>query len=129
MKVPSHALSHTHKNPILRSLSNRHNDLRSVWIHPQTAEERGIDNGDRVQIETAKGRRQTATARVTQLVHPEVLATQGCGGGWTKGSDSEEVNFNDLLNIDADHIDFVSGALDSYIAADVRRLPDHGSAT
>ena len=120
MKVPNHALSHTHKNSILNTLSNRHNDLKSVWINPRTAAARGITHGDLVEIETTQGRRQTATARVTQLVHPEVLATQGCGGGWTKGSGGDEVNFNALLNIDVEHIDFVSGALDSAIAADVR---------
>ncbi len=122
MKVPNHALSHTHKNSILSTLSNRHNDLRSVWINTKTAATRGINHGDLVEIETTQGRLQTATARVTQLVHPEVLATQGCGGGWTKGSSGDEVNFNALLNIDADHIDFVSGALDSAIAADVRKV-------
>ncbi len=63
------------------------------------------------------------------MVHPEVLATQGCGGGWTNGSDSDEVNFNALLNIDADHIDFVSGALDSCIAATVRKVPEPGGAS
>ena len=128
MKVPNHALSHTHKNPILKTLSTRHNDLRSVWIHPETAAGRGIADGDEVRIETSQGRRQTATARVTQLVHPEVLATQGCGGGWTKLSDSDEVNFNALLNIDVDHIDFVSGALDSAIAADVSKITDGGAS-
>ena len=35
MKVPNHALSHTHKNSILSTLSTRHNDLRSVWINPR----------------------------------------------------------------------------------------------
>ena len=33
------------------------------------------------------------------------------------------MNFNALLNIDVEHIDFVSGALDSAIAADVRKVP------
>ncbi len=84
MKVPNHALSHTHKNPILSTLSNRHNDLKSVWINPQTAAGRGISSGDRVEIETSQGRRQTATARVTQLVHPEVLATQAAAGAGPK---------------------------------------------
>ena len=121
MKVPNHALSHTHKNTILNTLSRRHNDLKSVWINPITAAGRGITNGDLVEIETSGGRLQTATARVTELVHPEVLATQGCGGGWTKDGSQDEVNFNALLNIDVDHIDFVSGALDSAIAADVRK--------
>ena len=126
MKVPNHALSHTHTNSILSTLSTRHNDLRSVWINPKTAAARGISHGDLVQIETSQGRRQTATARVTQLVHPEVLATQGCGGGWSKGSGGDDVNFNALLNIDVDHIDFVSGALDCAIAADVRTVPASG---
>ena len=120
LKMPNHALSHTHRNPLLTNLSRRHNDLRTVWIHPSTAESRGVSEGDRVLIETSGGRSQTASARVTQLVHPEVLATQGCGGGWTRGADSDEVNFNALLTVDADHIDFVSGALDSCIAATVR---------
>ena len=77
MKVPNHALSHTHKNSILSTLSSRHNDLKSVWINSKTAAARGISHGDRVVIETTGARRQTANARVTQLVHPEVLATPG----------------------------------------------------
>ena len=51
MKVPNHALSHTHKNSILSTLSSRHNDLRSVWINPKTAAVRGISNGDLVEID------------------------------------------------------------------------------
>ena len=70
-------------------------------------------------IETSEGREQTATARVTELIHPEVLATQGCGGGWTDSTTREEVNFNALLAIDEDHIDFLSGALDSTVSARV----------
>jgi anaerobic selenocysteine-containing dehydrogenase len=81
MKVPNHALSHTHRNPLLQSLSARHDDLRTVWINTRTAAERNIADGDLVVIETFEGRRQRATANVTEFVHPEVLATQGCGGG------------------------------------------------
>lgn len=122
MKMPNQALSHTHRNPMLAALSARHNDLRSVWINPVTAAAKDIDDGERVLIETFEGRRQTATARVTNLVHPEVLATQGCGGGWAAGADSDEVNFNALLAIDEDHIDFLSGALDCCISARVSKL-------
>ena len=85
LKLPQHALSHTHINPLLSSLSARHRDLSSVMIHPQTAGRFGIADGDRVTIETSEGRTHDAWARVTNLVHPEVLATQGCGGGWAKG--------------------------------------------
>jgi len=119
LKVSHHALGHTHKNPLLTAVASAHNDLRSVWIHPETARARGIVDGEQVTIETFEGRRQTAAARVTQLVHPEVLATQGCGGGWSKGANGDEVNFNALLAIDEDHIDFLSGALDCVISANV----------
>ena len=118
LKLPQHALSHTHLNPLLSSLSARHRDLSSVMIHPVTAAERGIADGDRVTVETFEGRTHDAWARVTNLVHPEVLATQGCGGGWSKGP-NDEVNFNSLLTIDKEHIDFVSGALDCCISARV----------
>jgi hypothetical protein len=64
---------------------------------------------------------------VTNLVHPEVLATQGCGGGWAQGSNRDEVNFNALLSIDEDHIDFVSGALDSCISARVYKDESTGN--
>ena len=119
MKVPNHALSHTHKNPLLLSLSARHNDLRTVWINARTAAERNLADGDRVVIETFEGRQQRATAKVTELIHPEVLATQGCGGGWVDPATRQEVNFNALLTIDEDHIDFLSGALDCAISARV----------
>lgn len=119
LKVPQHALSHTHRNPLLTSLSSRHRDLSSVLIHPRTAARFGIQDGARVMIETAEGRTHAAWARVTQLVHPEVIATQGCGGGWAAGANRAEVNFNALLSIDEAHIDFLSGALDSCISARV----------
>jgi anaerobic selenocysteine-containing dehydrogenase len=127
LKLPQHALSHTHRNPLLTALSARHGDLSSVMIHPRTADGLGIAHGDRVVVETFEGRSHGAWARVTNLVHPQVLATQGCGGGWAKGSNRDEVNFNALLSIDEDHIDFVSGALDSCISARVYREDGNGS--
>jgi molybdopterin-containing oxidoreductase family molybdopterin binding subunit len=121
LKLPQHALSHTHANPLLTALAARHRDLSSVMINPRTAERLGIADGDRVVIETFEGRTHGAWARVTNLVHPEVLATQGCGGGWGSGANPDEVNFNALLAIDEAHIDFLSGALDSCISARVYR--------
>ena len=119
MKVPNHALSHTHRNPLLLSLSARHNDLRTVWINTQTAAGHGIEDGDSVVIETFHGKQQRAVANVTELVHPEVLATQGCGGGWMDPVTRQEVNFNALLTVDEDHIDFLNGALESAVSARV----------
>lgn len=124
LKVSHHAQSHTHHNPILRALSVKHNDLRSLWLHPTAAAARGICDGDRVIVESAAGRSQIGTARVTHLVHPDVAAIQGGGGGWARGSNRDELNFNALLNIDAEHIDFLTGALDSIIAVRVAKAEE-----
>ncbi|MFN8233138.1 MAG: molybdopterin dinucleotide binding domain-containing protein [Actinomycetota bacterium] len=91
-------------------------------MNSATARTAGIEDGDRVKVETFEGQAQYAVARVTNLVHPEVIATQGGGGGWGAGSSHEEVNFNALLPIDEDHIDFVSGALDSCISVRVDKV-------
>jgi anaerobic selenocysteine-containing dehydrogenase len=127
LKVPQHALSHTHRNPLLTALSARHRDLSSVIIHPQTAGRLGIADGDAVMLETFHGRTHPAWARVSPLVHPEVLATQGCGGGWARGSNRDEVNFNSLLAVDEEHIDFLSGALDCCISARVYKMDGRGN--
>lgn len=44
-------------------------------IHPQTAEERGITNGDWIWIETPRGRIKQ-TARVTDRIHPKVVSVE-----------------------------------------------------
>ena len=124
MKVPNHALSHTHKNSILSTLSNRHNDLKSVWINPKTAEPPGASptatwwRSRRLRGPQARrpppGSRSSSTPRCWP---PRAAAAAGASG-----SSGDEVNFNALLNIDVEHIDFVSGALDCAIAADVRTV-------
>jgi len=69
-------------------------------------------------LESAYGKKVQATARVTELVHPEVVGCQGDAGRFAKkvgkGRDAG-VNFNALVALDADSVDYVSTAIDSHV--------------
>jgi len=57
-------------------------------IHPQTAHDLGIQNGDMVQVESDRGNIKLK-ARLTDEVHPKVVAMQH---GWS------EANANYITN-------------------------------
>ena len=73
-----------------------------VEIHPETAAAHGIDEGDRVIIETANGQ-ITQTARITDIVHPRVISA-ALGWWFPEGDPSQqygwrEANFNMLTSM------------------------------
>jgi anaerobic selenocysteine-containing dehydrogenase len=55
-----------------------------AWIHPKTAAQRGIENGDRVIIESEIGKIETR-AHVTEAVHPGAVAISNHCGHWAYG--------------------------------------------
>jgi anaerobic selenocysteine-containing dehydrogenase len=63
------------------------NELTSsypVWIHPATAQARGIENGDRVEVFSWLGSVK-ARARYSEGIHPETVALSAQGGHWAHG--------------------------------------------
>lgn len=69
-----------------------------VWINPETARRLGIDDGDKVRIESETGS-VTAKVWLTQGVHPEVAAlSTGCGhwdlGGVAKAEKYKSDDFD-----------------------------------
>jgi anaerobic selenocysteine-containing dehydrogenase len=55
-----------------------------AWIHPQTAAKRGIKNGDKIKVKSSVGEIVTK-ARVTEEVHPQVVAISMHRGHWAYG--------------------------------------------
>jgi anaerobic selenocysteine-containing dehydrogenase len=64
-------------------LSEIHHD-NPAWIHPRTAAERGIENGDSITVVSELGELET-TARVTEGVHPKAIAISHHCGHWAYG--------------------------------------------
>lgn len=64
----------------------------SAWIHPQTAEQRGIKDGDRIRIASRLGSIVTR-AYVTQGIHPRVIAISDSCGHWQGGRIAQAKRF------------------------------------
>jgi anaerobic selenocysteine-containing dehydrogenase len=55
-----------------------------AWIHPETAAERGIENGDKIRIRSDVGE-IISRALVTEGVHPRAIAISTHAGHWAYG--------------------------------------------
>lgn len=104
-KVPMMAHGVGRFNPLVQNLIEYH-DLDSVLMHPKTAAKKGINEGDEIWIETAKGRKVKAVVRLSERTHPEVLGT-------VQFSLQRGADFNALASLDKDTIDFLTSAVDS----------------
>ncbi|MHB1868815.1 MAG: molybdopterin-dependent oxidoreductase [Nitrososphaerales archaeon] len=115
-KVPHQSSSLSNSNRFMVKLANIHRSY-DVWLNTESAMKRGIKDGDSICIETVYGKKVGATARVTELVHPEVVACQADGRRFarTASAGREGINFNELVSIDDENLDYVSSAIDSHI--------------
>ncbi|MBI4322221.1 MAG: molybdopterin-dependent oxidoreductase [Chloroflexi bacterium] len=118
-KVPFHTHSYTAENPWLEDVS-----FQSLWepdsilINSKTAAAQNIANDDAVWLETERGHRVQGRAKVTECIHPEVVATIGLSGHWAKGmpiARGNGIHFNSLIPYDLKRMDFVSSALDACV--------------
>ncbi|SDP30932.1 molybdopterin-containing oxidoreductase family protein [Desulforhopalus singaporensis] len=77
-----------------------------VWIHPQDATERGIDEGDKVWVESPRGK-VCFWARVTEDIVQGVVEVNMGGGGPLGPREWHRANVNTLT--DAENRDPISG--------------------
>lgn len=120
-KVPQLSYSFSHANKMLSRLGER-SRVDDLMINAETAKQKGIEDGDSVWLETVYGKKVKARARVTELIHPEVVGCQGGGGRYAKKIGSGRgmgINFNELVSLENDNLDYVTTALDSHIPVSV----------
>ena len=116
-KVPQQAFTFSSSNAVLTQLAKRRR-TDDVWLNAETARQKGIKDGDKAILETLYGKKVEVGVRVTELVHPEVIATQGDGGRFAKKvgrGRGAGVNFNAMVSIDDENIDYVTSAVDSHV--------------
>ena len=66
-----------------------------AWIHPQTAAERGIQDGERIRVTSRLGSIETK-AYITQGIHPKVIAISDSCGHWQSGRVAQARPFQSL---------------------------------
>ncbi len=63
-----------------------------LWIHPDTAQKIGIENGDRVKLQTSVGAIETKV-RLTESIHPQAVAIARDFGHWALGNIAQAKKF------------------------------------
>ena len=84
-QTPLHTQSSTYNNPWLDEISRLNPWMYNIAINTETAEKKGIKDGDLVLVESAAtGNKIEGRAKLSQAIHPEVIAYIRGGGHWAK---------------------------------------------
>ncbi len=110
-----HTNSFTYENPWLNEVAENHPLSYTIAINRATAQGRGLKSGDEVTMRSPTGRSVTGRVALTDTIHPDAVGIGGCGGHMTSSqpiAKGKGVRFNELLEIDLDHMDPVNLNLD-----------------
>ena len=116
-KLPFHTISVTPQNPWLNELSEHHPYAYKIILNADTGREKGIRDGDLISVESPYGQVQ-GSAKLSQGVHPEVVAIAGAFGHWAAGmpvARNKGVHFNSLLSARLNRIDMLSASIDACV--------------
>jgi anaerobic selenocysteine-containing dehydrogenase len=82
-------------------------------IHPTTAKAKGISNGDKIRVKSDKGTIE-ATARITELVRPDVVMLPFEHGHWAQGRWAKTRGNQHVDTIITQQSDKISGMANYY---------------
>ena len=118
-------LSHmwsTH-NPWLLELAELHPWGLGIVMNASTAKRMGIQDGDRIVVEATTGYQEEGSVKLSECVHPEVVALSRHGGHWASRSVARGKGtlFNTLVPHTTEYQDHHWGNLEACIRVRVRR--------
>jgi molybdopterin-containing oxidoreductase family molybdopterin binding subunit len=110
-----HTNSYTMENPWLDEAAQLDRFSYTIAMNADRGRDMGLADGALVWLENEKGHKVKGRVKLTQGIHPEGLGIAGCAGHWGDGmpvAKGKGVFFNQLLEIDWDHISPVNLNLD-----------------
>ncbi len=113
-----HTGSSTQMHPEIDAVSDMNPYSYYINVNEETGRKKGIKNGQIIWVETDMGRRIKGPVSLIKGLHPQMVAVAGINGHWSKYlkiGRGKGVYFNDLLEIDKDHVDPVSLSADSCV--------------
>ena len=120
-----HTGSHTMEQPWLDEASHMNPYTYNITMNVNTARERGIKNGDIVEIESVTERKVQGPVKLLQGQHPQTIGIAACTGHWAKGlpiAKGKGTNYDILLDIDLKHVDPISLNIETATRVRVRKV-------
>jgi len=102
----------TAHNPYINAAASVNPYTYNITMNAETAKKKGIKEGDTICLENRFGDKQTGRVKLSQLVHPGVVAAVGLGS-WAKGmpiAQGKGINPNALLRQDQHRFCPLSGS-------------------
>lgn len=117
-KAACHTFSNTTHNPLLLEIGHTYPWIYGIQINRETAEKKGIKDGDEICVESEFGYSVKGTAVITEGIHPECIGTVGACGRLTFGEKVGRkvgVHWNTLVGQTLERIDKMSSSLDGCV--------------
>ncbi len=121
-KLPFQTSTTTQYNPWLAELSERHPTALYAMLNKATASARGIADGDEVELTGVNGYTARGRARLSECVHPDVVAIASCFGHWSRGQARKGIHFNSFIPLDMRGMEMISGDYDHCALVTVRKV-------
>ena len=110
-----HTNSYTMENPWLDEAAQLDPYSYTIAINTEVGRRKGLHDGTLIWVENERGRKVKGRVKLMQGIHPEGLGIGACAGHWGDGmpvAKGKGVFFNDLLELDWEHVSPVNLNLD-----------------
>ncbi|MBI2829733.1 MAG: molybdopterin-dependent oxidoreductase [Chloroflexi bacterium] len=122
-----HSGTHTLEQPWLDEMSQMNPYTYTITMNAEMAKKKGLKDGDPIELESDVGRKARGTLKIMEGQHPETIGIAACSGHWAKGmpiARGKGTNFDQLLELDMQHVDPVSGNMELGVMVKVRKLEE-----
>ena len=120
-----HSASATMEQPWLDEASRMNPYTYSITMNARTGKEKGLKDGDAVEVENYQGRRVKGTLKLMEGHHPQTMGIAATAGHWAKGQPiarGKGTNFDNLLPMDWEHMDPVCGTIETSVRVGIRKI-------
>ncbi|MBI4295787.1 MAG: molybdopterin-dependent oxidoreductase [Chloroflexi bacterium] len=120
-----HSGTMTMEQPWLDEASHMNPYTYNVTMNAGAARNKGLEDGDIVEIESAAGRKVRGRLKLMEGQHPQTMGIAACSGHWAKGlpiAEGKGTNFDQLLELDLRHVDPVTLGIETCVRVKVSKV-------
>ncbi|MFC1953767.1 molybdopterin dinucleotide binding domain-containing protein, partial [Chloroflexota bacterium] len=119
-----HSASGTMEQPWLDEASLMNPYTYNITMNATTGKNKGLKDGDSVEVESYQGRKVKGTIKLMEGHHPQTVGIAATAGHWAKGQPiarGKGTNFDNLLPMDWEHMDPVCGTIETAVRVNVKK--------